>query len=92
MDAIAANDTLWLAGVLVVCVGVGLFLLRRLVARSAYVAGGAITVLVAPVLVLFWRSFAAGKVLVLLALWLALFVAVAVLASALRTRLQRPTS
>lgn len=92
MDVVAANETLLLAGILVACVAVGLFLLRRLVRMNAYFAAGAITVFVTPVLVLLWRSFAAGKLLVLLGLWLAMFVAIAAIASALRTRLQRSAS
>ncbi len=75
-----------LAIVLVLCVGVALVLLRRLVVRRPGVVALGICFVVAPVLVLLWQSIASGQLLMLLALWVALLLLVLAAASLMRSQ------
>lgn len=75
-----------LAIVLVLCVGVALVLLRRLVVRRPRIVATGICFVVAPVLVLLWQSIASGQVLMLLGMWMVLLLLVLAAASLMRSQ------
>ena len=86
MNVDSAQAPLVLAIVLVLCVGVALVLLRRLVVRRPGVVALGSCFVVAPVLVLLWQSIASGQLLMLLALWVALLLLVLAAASLMRSQ------
>lgn len=82
----SAQAPIVLAIVLVLCVGVALVLLRRLVVRRPGIVATGICFVVAPVLVLLWQSIASGQVLMLLGMWVALLLLVLAAASFIRAQ------
>ncbi|MEO1596848.1 MAG: hypothetical protein AAFS02_16530 [Pseudomonadota bacterium] len=80
-----AYEPIVLAVVLALCVGVALVLLRRLVVRRPAIVALCICFVVAPVLVLLWRSVASGQLLMLLGMWVALLLVVLAAASFMRS-------